>query len=274
MARTGNKRFYRRKQERIDALRKGVYILPNFLTSLSLFCGFYSIIATMQGEFSRAAWAVIISAVFDGLDGRIARLTHSTSRFGVEYDSLADLTAFGVAPGVLAYGWVLNQYGRWGWLAAFLFVACGAMRLARFNVQAGSASSRYFLGLPIPAAAGMVATTVLLCLHLGIENVYVVSAFMLFILYAMAFLMVSTLRYESFKNLDYLGRKPFNAVMIVILLICIVASEPQIILCFMAALYVFSGPVSYVLYLLRKKKRVVSSATHIEESNESNRPGN
>ncbi|MFC1592254.1 CDP-diacylglycerol--serine O-phosphatidyltransferase [Thermodesulfobacteriota bacterium] len=239
----------------MNTLKKGVFILPNFLTSLSLFCGFYAVIATMQGNYVFGAWAIVIASVFDGLDGRIARMTNTTSKFGVEYDSLSDLVAFGVAPAVLAFGWVLQQYGRLGWLAAFLYVACGAMRLARFNVLAGTTTNKYFQGLPIPAAAGMVASTIIFCFHFQVADKQLLSIFLLLIIYAMAFLMVSTMRFQSFKDLDLGSRKPFNAVVAVILLIIVFAMEPQVMLFAIALLYVLSGPAGYIIYLARKKKR-------------------
>jgi len=139
---------------------KGIYILPNLLTSISLFSGFYAIVASVNMQFTHAAYAVFVSAIFDMLDGRVARLTGSSSRFGMEYDSLSDVIAFGVAPGLLVYMWALKGYGRFGWLAAFLFVACGALRLARFNVQADNAQKKNFLGLPIPAAAATIAGSI------------------------------------------------------------------------------------------------------------------
>ena len=142
-------------------IKKGIYILPNLFTTASLFCGFYSIIASVQENFVPAAIAILVSVVFDGLDGRIARLTNTTSKFGAEYDSLADVIAFGVAPSLLAYSWAMSIYGKWGWMAAFLFVLCGALRLARYNIQIGMIESKVFNGLPIPAAASVVATTVI-----------------------------------------------------------------------------------------------------------------
>jgi len=151
-------RFLRRdKFFQKDQMKKGIYILPNLFTTASLFAGIYAIIASIQGQYIHAAIAIPISLILDGLDGRIARMTHTTSRFGVEYDSLSDLVAFGVAPSVLAYTWSLSTFGKWGWLAAALFTTCGALRLARFNVQIGVIDSRYFNGLAIPAAAIVVA---------------------------------------------------------------------------------------------------------------------
>jgi CDP-diacylglycerol--serine O-phosphatidyltransferase len=206
-----------------------------------------------------------VAALFDGLDGRIARLTHTTTKFGVEYDSLSDLVSFGVAPAVLAYGLVLNQYGRWGWLAAFLYVACGAIRLARFNVMPSSVKRGFFQGLPIPAAAGMVASDVIFCFHFNIADIKLLSVFLLLTIYIIAFLMVSSIRFRSFKNIDLGRRKPVSAVIAAILFICIVASEPQIILFVMAFLYVCSGPLSYLVYLSRKNRRKHQDAVQIED---------
>src|SRR5262249_13812461 len=151
-----------RRARRIPPLRKGVYILPNLFTSGGLFAGFYSIICTLNHEYQQAAVMILVAQLCDMLDGRVARLTRSTSSFGIQYDSLADLVAFGVAPGILVYIWALKPWGRWGWLAASLYVTCGALRLARFNVQIASVEKRHFVGLPIPAAADVIAATVLL----------------------------------------------------------------------------------------------------------------
>ncbi len=261
-----SKKHYRRKGPRIKNLRKGVYILPNLLTSLSLLCGFFSIVSTMQGNILRAAWAIIIAALFDGLDGRIARMTKTTTKFGMEYDSLCDLVAFGVAPAVLAYGVVLFQYGRWGWLAAFLFVACGAIRLARFNTVENIFKSKFFQGLPIPVAASMVAATLIFCYHFNIVDKKLLSIFLLLTIYVLAVLMVSSIRYRSFKDLDLKSRKPFSAVFVVILLICILASEPQIMLFTIGVIYIVSGPVGYVMYHVKKKKTKEKQVMHLEDS--------
>ena len=181
---------------------KGIYILPNLLTSISLFAGFYAIIASINLKFSHAAYAVFVSGIFDMLDGRVARLTGSTSRFGVEFDSLSDAIAFGVAPGILVYMWALKGYGRFGWLAAFLFVACGALRLARFNVQADNGQKRSFLGLPIPAAATTIAGCVLFYSWLGYSD-GIKTVFMPILVYLLALLMVSDIRYYSFKDMSF-----------------------------------------------------------------------
>ena len=185
--------------DRRESLRKGVYLLPNLFTTGTLFAGFYGIISTMNGGYYVAAWFILVSAIFDVLDGKVARLTGTTSRFGVEYDSLADLVAFGVAPGLLMYSWALKPFGKLGWLAAFLYVVCGALRLARFNVQVDTVESKRFLGLPIPAAASMVASCVLLFYHLGGSG-SIRKVSVLILIYVLALLMVSNVRYYSFKD--------------------------------------------------------------------------
>ena len=228
--------------------RRGIYILPNLFTSLNLFCGFYAIISAIDGKYIAAAIAIIIAVVFDTLDGKIARVTNTTSRFGVEYDSLADLISFGLAPGLMIYLWALRPLGRIGWLAAFLFMACGALRLARFNTQTGTISSNYFIGLPIPAAAGMAATTVLFCHRLGIAgnaNPTVILA----TLYVLAFLMVSTIKYNSFKKNPEISQKiNFNVLVTVILVLIFIAAQPSIALFFLGLVYIGSGPITTIRY--------------------------
>src|SRR5713101_1334795 len=211
-----------RRRRRIPPLRKGVYLLPNLLTSAGLFSGFYSIICTLnaaqraRGGATRWYWLaavmILVAQLCDALDGRIARLTRSTSSFGIQYDSLADLVAFGVAPGILVYQWALRPWGRWGWLAASLYVTCGALRLARFNVQIASVEKRHFVGLPIPAAAGLIAATVLVYYHgylwFGGEGESGKHITMLLVIFAVAGLMVSEIRYSSFKELRFHTRHP------------------------------------------------------------------
>src|SRR5512133_1496950 len=175
--------------EKIESIKRGIYILPNLVTTGSLFAGFYSLVSTLNGNYQAAAIWIFISAICDGLDGKVARMTGTTSKFGVEYDSLADLVAFGVTPGLMMYAWALKPFGRLGWLAAFLFVVCGALRLARFNVQVNTVESKRFVGLPIPAAASMVSATVLLFYHFGWGSYKKVT--ILILIYCLAFLMVS-----------------------------------------------------------------------------------
>ena len=244
------------KQERSvrhENLRKGVYILPNLFTTGSLFAGYYSIISVMNGRYETAAWFILVATVFDGLDGKVARMTNTTSRFGVEYDSLADLVAFGVAPGLLMYSWALTSFGKLGWLAAFLYVVCGALRLARFNVQVETVESKRFVGLPIPSAAWMVAACVLLfyCLG-GTDTIKQISVVVL--VYCLAFLMVSNVQYYSFKDPELVKRQPFGFLVLAIFIIVVIVARPEIMLFVFALAYVSSGPVSALFGLVRKKK--------------------
>ena len=240
----------KRRKKNSSRKRRGIYLLPNLITSASLFLGFYSIVSSIHGQFHQAAFAILGSILFDGLDGHIARLTHSTSRFGVEYDSLADLIAFGLAPAVMAYLWAFESIGRLGWLAAFLFVACGALRLARFNVQTGQISSKFFNGLPIPAAAGMLATTVLFLRHMEISPVEHQTLVMVEI-YVLSFFMVSTVKFFSIKDLDFVRKRSFNTLVAALLLFVVVAAKPQVMLFLLGVCYVLSGPIGYVF---RKRK--------------------
>jgi len=233
-------------------MRRGVYILPNLFTTGNLFCGFWAVISVFQERFFYAAIAILLASVFDVLDGKVARLSGATSKFGVQYDSLADLVSFGVAPAVLAFSWALRPYGRFGWLAAFLFVVCGALRLARFNVQSASGEMKYFKGLPIPAAASMIALTILLYLRL-IETGWVKDIVILVMIYVLAFLMVSNIRYFSFKELDLARRKPFSILIFVVLSMIVIVMEPTIVLFGFVLFYVFSGPAS-MLMAWRKRR--------------------
>ena len=230
-----------------------IYILPNLLTTCCLFSGFYSIIHSINGNFFNAAVAILIAAVFDGLDGRVARLTGTTSKFGMEYDSLSDLVAFGVAPGLLAYLWVLQPYGRYGWLAAFLYVATTALRLARFNTLAEQSSDegpqKDFQGLPCPAAAMMIATSLLFVQFLDLDRSFM-DITMLLIVYFLSYLMVSSHSYNSFKQIS--KAKTFQVLVGMVLLLMVVATEPQITLFVLAGTYVLSGPLVGLYKLLFK----------------------
>jgi len=233
-------------------IRRGIYILPNLFTTGNLFCGFWAIISVFQEKFFYAAVAILLACVFDILDGKVARLSGATSKFGVQYDSLADLVSFGIAPALLAFSWALRPYGKFGWLAAFLFVVCGALRLARFNVQSSSGEVKYFKGLPIPAAASMIALTILLYLRL-IETDWVKDIVILVMIYILAFLMVSNIRYFSFKELDLARRKPFSIFIFTILTMIVIVMEPTLVLFGFILLYVFSGPVSMVRAWRKKR---------------------
>lgn len=230
----------------------GVFIIPSLLTAANLFCGFYSIVSVLNSDYITAAIAILIAMLFDGFDGKIARLTNSTSRFGVEFDSLSDLVSFGVAPGLLIYTWALNGYGKIGWLAVFLFVVCGAMRLARFNVRTGISDNKYFLGLPIPAAAGLIVTTVIFDHHILEMGKEVRPVVVLVMTYLLAYLMVSTIKYRSFKDVHLGERKPLSALVAAVLLLIIIVAEPQIMLFVLFVLYSSSGPVERLIVPISK----------------------
>jgi CDP-diacylglycerol--serine O-phosphatidyltransferase len=236
-------------------IKKGIYILPNLFTTASLFCGFYSIIASFKEHFVSASIAILFSIVFDGMDGRIARLTNTTSKFGAEYDSLADLIAFGMAPSLLAYSWAMSIYGKWGWIVAFLFVLCGALRLARFNIQIGIIESSVFNGLPIPAAASVVATTVIFFSsdYVGVEGKFHNIFIMIFVI-ILSLLMVSNIKYYSFKDMKLLARKPFTIFFSIIVLSIIIYAEPELMFFVLMLGYALSGPVWWVIKLIRKLK--------------------
>ena len=248
----------KRKKRKTGKERKGIYVLPNLFTSASLFGGFYAIIASIQGRFEAAAIAIMISCVFDGLDGRVARFTHTSSLFGKEYDSLSDLVAFGVAPALLAFEWALESFGRLGWLAAFMYVICGALRLARFNVQKNTAGVSYFKGLPIPAAASFIASMVLFTSTLnGIEKNK--SLLIIVMIYVLSFLMVSSVDYLNFKKFDIRKQKPFNVLVSIILFSLVIAYRPKIMLFAIILLYTLSGP-AITLYRIHGKRTVPKDA--------------
>jgi CDP-diacylglycerol--serine O-phosphatidyltransferase len=236
-----------------DGLRRGVYVLPNLITSGSLFAGFYSIAATYNGAFEKAAMAIIAAVVLDGLDGRVARMTQTTTRFGIEYDSLADVISCGVAPAFLVYGWALSAFGRWGWLAAFLYLICGTLRLARFNVQINTVEKGKFNGLPIPAAATFIASMILLFYYLGGAGGFKHFAVLLTI-YMLAFLMVSTVKFNSFKDLEPFRRRPFNTLVVFIFLALLLAAEPQVMIFLLVSAYILSGPVGEAVAIVRRRR--------------------
>jgi CDP-diacylglycerol--serine O-phosphatidyltransferase len=235
----------RTRKKKKEKSHRGIYILPNIFTSLNLFFGFYAIIAAINRKFVAAAVAVIIGILFDIMDGKIARATNTTSKFGIEYDSLADLISFGLAPGLMIYLWSLKPLGRIGWLAAFLFMACGALRLARFNSQVDIISSDHFVGLPIPAGAGMAATAVLFCHRIGIEG-KINPILILIALYVLSFLMVSTIKYNSFKKPELFKKMNFNVLVAIILILIFIAAQPSVTLFFLALAYVVSGPLTII----------------------------
>jgi CDP-diacylglycerol--serine O-phosphatidyltransferase len=230
----------RRWQDLREQRRRGIFLLPSLLTTGNLFCGFLALILTADGRLTEASVAVFVGMVMDMLDGKVARLTKTTSQFGVEFDSLADVVTFCVAPAFMLYSLALGRLGRAAWLGAFLFVICGALRLARFNVHTGVSDRRYFVGLPTPAAAGIVAAVVLL---LGDEQLdRWQEAAIAAGTYIVAILMVTTFRYYSFKEIDFARRRPAGVLLVVVLAVLIVATHPQWFLFLLFSAYVLSGP--------------------------------
>ena len=240
-------------QDSTVTLARGIYLLPNLLTTAALFSGFYSIVAAMKGYFDIAAIAVFIAMIADTLDGRVARMTNTQSAFGAQYDSLSDMVAFGVAPSLVVYSWSLSYLGKLGWLVAFLYTAATALRLARFNAQPHDYDKRYFQGLPCPAAAGVIAGMVWLGSDNNVQGFLI--AFPISVLTVMvAALMVSTIRYYSFKQIDLKGRVPFAVVLIPVVIIAAIALDPAPMLFAIFFTFAFSGPIM-TLWELRKMRR-------------------
>lgn len=242
---------------------KTIYIVPNFVTTANMFCGFYSMIASIQGDFVGACWAIVAASVFDMLDGRIARMAKATSQFGVEYDSLSDLLSFGAAPAILLYQWALRPFGRLGWLAAFLFMACGALRLARFNVTAATQSKKYFQGLPIPMAAGVVATMVIFRFQYRASLIQedLQRWIVLLLTFALASLMVSTIPFPSFKELNWRSRASFGYLMVGVLTMILIASRPEVMLFLLLAFYIIAS-LAWNLLNLFKPVAKIAHASH------------
>ncbi|EKF74511.1 CDP-diacylglycerol--serine O-phosphatidyltransferase [Alcanivorax hongdengensis A-11-3] len=237
-------------EHRTGARHKGVYLLPNLFTTGALFAGFYAIVAAMNGLFENAAIGIIVAGILDGMDGGVARLTNTQSKFGAEYDSLSDCVAFGVAPGLVAYAWALSGLGKFGWMAAFIYVACAALRLARFNVQAETTDKRFFIGLPSPTGAGLVATMVWLGASRGIDGADV-SWLVAIAVAGAGLLMVSSVKYHSFKEF-HIGRVPFKVLLGVIVAFAIVFLDPPLVLLSVAVIYVITG-LLLSLWGIRKK---------------------
>jgi CDP-diacylglycerol---serine O-phosphatidyltransferase len=246
--------MHKDKSIKREGFRRGIYILPNLFTLMNLFFGFYSVVCTIDGQFKTAAVAIMIAAVFDALDGKIARATHTLSRFGAEFDSLADVVSFGISPALMMYLWILKPMGRLGWLAAFLFVACGALRLARFNTNLDQSNDGYFVGLPIPAAAGMNAVMVFFTVDLGLEtSVNHFSVLILILMYALSFLMVSSIKYFSLKKIELFRSMNFNVLVSMMLILTLIAAKPSVSLLLLSLAYIASGPVCLVVRRYRKK---------------------
>ncbi|MGQ9426476.1 CDP-diacylglycerol--serine O-phosphatidyltransferase [Gilvimarinus sp. F26214L] len=236
--------------------QKGIYLLPNLFTTAALFSGFYAIIAGMHGNFEAAAVAIVVAGVFDALDGRIARLTNTSSAFGVEYDSLSDMVSFGLAPALVMFNWALAPMGKVGWAIAFVFSACAALRLARFNTQAGTVDKSYFVGLSSPPAAGLLAGMVWVGHDVQVSQELAILAAI--VTFMAALLMVSNVKYFSFKSIDFKGRVPFVAILVVVALFTLFAIQPDVVLLTMAVVYGASGPA---LWLVRARQRPSSGDT-------------
>ena len=231
-------------------LRKGIFLLPTSLTVANLFCGFWAIIGSMQGKLELAAMLIGMAILFDLLDGRVARMANATSEFGKEFDSLADVVSFGVAPGVMLFAWGLHMLDKFGWSACFLFVICGTMRLARFNIQETVVDKKFFVGLPIPAAAGVPAALVFMFPEPLTSTTQTLPVLVLVVI--LALLMVSTLRYYSFKDFDLRSRQSYMTILFLALLFVAIGSHPQTMFLALSGAYMMSGPALKAYSLLRR----------------------
>ena len=241
--------------------RRGIYLLPNLFTTAALFAGYYAIVAAMQGRFEAAAIAIFIAMILDGLDGRVARLTNTQSDFGAQYDSLADLASFGIAPSLVIYQWALSDLGKLGWLAAFIYTAGAALRLARFNTQVGTADKNYFQGLASPAAAAIIAGLVWVG-HDYLEPGRIMNIVTLVITACVGLLMVSNFRYHSFKGIDLRGKVPFITMLVFVLIIVLVTYDPPIVLFTVFFGYALSGPIMTLVQL--RVRRAERKKAHLE----------
>ncbi|WP_045860593.1 CDP-diacylglycerol--serine O-phosphatidyltransferase [Teredinibacter purpureus] len=233
--------------------RRGVYLLPNLFTTGALFGGFFAIVSAMNDNFANAAMAIFAAQILDGFDGRVARMTNTESAFGTEYDSLSDMVSFGLAPAIVMFSWALEPLGKYGWAAAFVFVTCAALRLARFNTQAGVSDSRYFTGLASPPAATLLASGV--WLGSSYELTTQVSVIAAVITAFVGVMMVSNFRYQSFKGLDANRRVPFVAMFITLMVFIVITINPPMVLFAMAFTYALSGPLTWLI------QKVIPSAT-------------
>ncbi|HCU90563.1 MAG TPA: CDP-diacylglycerol--serine O-phosphatidyltransferase [Gammaproteobacteria bacterium] len=233
--------------------RKGIYLLPNLFTTGALFAGFYAIVSAINGSYETAAISIFVAMALDGVDGRIARITNTQSDFGAEYDSLADMVSFGLAPALVAYEWLLTDLGKIGWLGAFVFTATAALRLARFNTQARVIDKRYFQGLPSPAAAAVIAGIIWFVESYSLKAVLPTGSVLFSATIAMALLMVSNIRYYSFKEFDLRGRVPFVAVLAIVLAFAFISIDPAAVLAFGFLGYATSGPLMTLVQIRRRR---------------------
>ena len=241
--------------------RRSIYLLPNLITTLSMFLGFLAMVWAAQGFFVKASLAILVSALLDGLDGKVARLTHTASEFGVQYDSLADAVAFGIAPAMLILQWQLLQFGNLGVAASFIYVACGVLRLARFNITTGMSSKRFFVGLPIPAGGCTLVTFVLFASTLPDFFGYVIPWLTLFLGIFIGILMVSRVRYFSFKEYDFLRAHPIRCLVVFILLLSLLCTAPKIFSFVFCLLYIVSGLLYTYVLLPRRDRQLMRALT-------------
>ncbi|GAA0411665.1 CDP-diacylglycerol--serine O-phosphatidyltransferase [Cocleimonas flava] len=242
--------------------RKGIYLLPNLVTTAALFSGFFAILAAMNGQFEKACIAVFVAMILDGLDGRVARWTNTSSEFGEQYDSLSDLVSFGLAPALVIYQWSLIfmrdtsvSWGKLGWMAAFIYVACAALRLARFNSQIHEVDKRHFIGLPSPASAAIVVGMVWMLHDLEFEGKALQIPALLITIFA-GLLMVSNVKYNSFKDFDLKSKVPHLAILVIILIFALVQVAPPIVLFFVFFIYALSGPFNWLQTRRKALKRL------------------
>lgn len=265
-----NKKPLKKLNQKTKKIRKrlnvNIYVLPNLITTMNMFFGFFAIIHAIGGQYMWSAYAIVAAAVFDLLDGRVARITHSESEFGAEYDSLCDLISFGLAPGLLLYLWALQPFGRLGWLACFFYVACGALRLARFNVMKMVTDKSHFQGLPIPMAAGIVASSVLAFHDLNWDAEK--SILLLCITFLLGFVMVTSFRYRSFKDLDLKERLPFKYLVVGVFVFAVIAIRPEVMLFVLFLSYAVLGAVFGILRIGPNKKSLLSSDDDAESDDE------
>jgi CDP-diacylglycerol--serine O-phosphatidyltransferase len=232
---------------------RGIYLLPNLFTTAALFAGFYAVLAAMNDQFEKAAIAIFLAMILDGLDGRVARMTNTQTAFGAEYDSLSDMVAFGLAPSLVMYEWSLSSLGKFGWMAAFIYTAAAALRLARFNSRLDTADKRFFTGLPSPSAAAILAAFVWVAVDHDLQGIDM--AWPVLVLTAGAgLLMVSNIKFHSFKQIDFKGKVPFFGIVAVMLAFAVILSEPPLVLFVIFLAYTISGPVLALRRMARKRR--------------------
>lgn len=233
---------------------RGIYLLPNLFTTAALFCGFYAIVSSINGQFETAAIAIFVAMLLDGIDGRVARLTNTESDFGAEFDSLADMVSFGLAPALIIYLWALSSFGKMGWLVSFIYVACAALRLARFNTQASHSDKRYFQGLASPAAAAVVAGLIwnadFIRQYLPESSLQIVA---LVTTLFVGLLMVTNVRYHSFKGVNWRSKVPFVTILMFVFVLVFISAEPALVLFGIFFVYALSGPILTVIMLRRRR---------------------